>query len=77
MENLLWWLLIAVVMIVYPIWLVRSALRGKQWAVDTLDAMRYVGGDLMTTSAWLSLPPLPRPEQPRPDAESAPDHLLA
>jgi hypothetical protein len=45
--------------------------------VDTLDAMRYVGGDLMTTSAWLSLPPLPRPEQPGPDTESPPDHLLA
>jgi hypothetical protein len=72
MENLLWWLLIVVVMVVYPIWLVRSALRGRQWAVDTLEAMRYVGGDMMTTSAWLSLQP-PRGA----DTESAPDYLLA
>jgi hypothetical protein len=37
--------------------LLRCALRGHRWARDTLEAMRYVGGDLMTTSIWLSLPP--------------------
>ena len=57
MEHLLWWLLFAATLIVYPVCLVRSALRGHQWAVDTLEAMRYVGGDLMTTSVWLSVPP--------------------
>lgn len=72
MENVLWWSLIVVVMVVYPVWLVRSAIRGRQWALDTLEAMRYVGGDMMTTSLWLSLP-----REPKPDPESPPDHLLA
>lgn len=72
MGNLLWWLLIVVVMVVYPIFLVRSALRGRQWAVDTLEAMRYVGADMMTTSAWLALP-----REPSPEPQSPPDHLLA
>ncbi len=53
----LWWLLIIATMVGYPLLVVRCALRGHQWARDTLEAMRYVGGDLMTTSTWLSLPP--------------------
>lgn len=52
----LWLVVILVTMLVYPIVLVRAALRGRQWALDTLEAMRFVGGDLMTTSAWLALP---------------------
>lgn len=55
--DVLWWLLIAATVVGYPLLLVRCALRGHQWARDTLEAMRYVGGDLMTSSTWLSLPP--------------------
>lgn len=70
MEDLLWWFLFAVVMVVvmviYPLWVLRSALRGRQWAKDTLEAMRYVGGDMMTTSVWLSLPPEPEREPQAP-----------
>lgn len=53
----LWFALIGTTLVIYPVIVLRSALRGRQWAIDTLEAMRYVGGDLMTTSAWLSLPP--------------------
>ncbi len=53
----LWWALVITATIFYPAVLLRCALRGHRWAQDTLEAMRYVGGDLMTTSAWLSAPP--------------------
>jgi hypothetical protein len=66
MEHL-WLLLVVVTMVIYPVVLIRSALKGKQWALDTLEAMRYVGGDMMTTSAWRSLPPeAVRPVEPEP-----------
>lgn len=53
-----WWLLpIVLIVMGYPVILVRGAMRRRQWALDTLEALRYVGGDLMTTSAWLALPP--------------------
>lgn len=50
-------LLIIATVLIYPLIVVRAALRHRQWALDTLQAMRYVGGDLMTTSAWLAMPP--------------------
>tara|TARA_Y100001933_G_scaffold254788_1_gene296956 strand:- start:1265 stop:1480 length:216 start_codon:yes stop_codon:yes gene_type:complete len=52
-----WWALVILATVIYPAVLLRCALRGHRWARDTLEAMRYVGGDLMTSSAWLALPP--------------------
>lgn len=75
----LWWLLILLTMVVYPVVLVRSALKGKRWARETLEAMRYLGGDMMTTSAWRALPPEPeRPEAPQPaQPQEEPGRLVA
>ena len=75
----LWLLVVALTMVVYPVVLIRSALAGKRWAKDTLDAMRYLGGDLMTPSAWRALPPEPeRPPVPPPaEAEQEPGRLVA
>ena len=70
----LWWLLIVAVMVGYPLFVVRCALRGHRWARDTLEAMRYVGGDLLTGSTWMALPP----EAPDDGgAEAAERHFLA
>jgi len=66
-----WWLVVVTTMVVYPVLLIRSALKGKRWALDTLEAMRYLGGDMMTTSAWRSLPPEPAPTPKKAADESA------
>ena len=69
----LWLLVVVLTMVVYPVVLIRSALKGKRWARETLDAMRYLGGDMMTASSWRSLPPEPVPpeEAERPEEEEA------
>ena len=79
MEHL-WLLVVVATMIVYPVVLIRAAAKGKRWALDALEALRYVGGDLMTTSAWRSLPPERRPEEPvrhAPDDAEEPGRLVA
>lgn len=83
-----WWFMVLMTLIVYPVALVRGALRGRPWALDTLKAMRYLGGDMMTYSAWRALPPEPDPPvrsetveaepEPRADeAEGEPGRLVA
>jgi hypothetical protein len=57
----LWMLLVVTTLVVYPVVLMRSAVKGKRWALETLEAMRFLGGDMMTTSVWRSLPPEPAP----------------
>jgi hypothetical protein len=54
--EFLWLLLVMATMVVYPVFLIRSALKGKRWALEALEALRYIGGD-MTASAWRPLPP--------------------
>lgn len=74
----LWLLVIVLTMVVYPVVLIRSAIAGRQWARDTLDAMRCLGGDLMTPSAWTALPPEPeRPPMPPAEADPEPGRLVA
>lgn len=75
----LWLLVVVLTMVVYPVVLIRSALAGKQWAKDTLDAMRFLGGDLMTPSAWRALPPesARRPEPPPAEARPEPGRRVA
>ncbi|HEX7036275.1 MAG TPA: hypothetical protein VF210_10900 [Pseudomonadales bacterium] len=74
----LWLLVVVLTMIVYPVVLIRSALAGKQWAKDTLEAMRFLGGDLMTPSAWRALPPEPeRPPAPPAEVPKEPGRLVA
>ena len=69
-----WWLLpICLIVIGYPVILVRGALRRRQWALDTLEALRYVGGDLTSTSAWLAIRPHP---EVAPDAVDGPPPWL-
>ena len=62
--------LILMTMVVYPVFVVRSALKGKRWAREALEAMRYMGGEMMTTSAWRPLPPEPDPPQPEETAQA-------
>ncbi len=46
-----WLVVVAVTMVAYPVFLVRSALRGRRWAMETLEAMRYLEGHL-TATTW-------------------------
>lgn len=75
--EFIWWTLILATMVVYPVFLVRSALKGKRWARETLEAMRYLGGDMMTTSAWRSLPPEREPPEPEQQPEVEEGRLVA
>jgi hypothetical protein len=54
--EFLWLLLVMATMVVYPVFLIRNALKGKRWALEALEALRYIGGD-MTASGWRPLPP--------------------
>lgn len=76
--EILWLLVVLVTMVVYPVFLIRAALKGKRWALEVLEAMRYVGGDA-TMSAWRPLPPeRPRPAQVQtPEETPEPGRLVA
>ncbi len=65
----LWWFMVFLTMIVYPVMLVRGALKGRPWALETLKAMRYLGGETM---AWRALPDQTPPPARRP-GRKAPD----
>ncbi len=67
METL-WLVVVAVTMVAYPIFLVRSALRGRRWAMDTLEAMRYLEGHL-TATTWR--PPGDQEERPSREAQES------
>jgi hypothetical protein len=43
--GLVWILFVVAVLIVYPVVLMRSAGRGRRWALDTLEAMQYMSAD--------------------------------
>lgn len=50
------WLLVAVItLVVYPVVLFRSAAKGRRWALETLQAMTFLGGEMSSTSAWRDL----------------------
>jgi hypothetical protein len=52
--NALWGFLITgALMLVYVVFLVRAAMRGRQWATDTLKAIAYMGDGSAAANALL------------------------
>jgi hypothetical protein len=79
----LWWFLVFVTIVVYPAILIRGAVKGRPWALETLKAMRYLNGETMVWRERSPEPPVRRQTtEPGDDVrelegESEPGRLVA